>query len=163
MKMLLLFLYLCFYIFNPLNINSEELNNYDGNFINGAKSGILMEESTGQILYEKNIHERLSPASMTKIMTLLLIFDAIDEKIISKEMILTVPEYAASMGGSQVYLEAGEKISVDEAIKSLCIASANDCAVLLAMEIAGSESQFVNKMNQKAIELVFLHPNSIAF
>lgn len=152
MKKLIIFIFITFIsiLLKPLSLNA---NTIDGAFINGAKSGILMEESTGEILYEKNIHEKLSPASMTKIMTLLLIYEAIDNNILDKHKMLVVPEYAASMGGSQVYLEVGEQISVDEAIKSLCVASANDCAVLLAMEIEGSEAHFVQKMNQKALEL----------
>lgn len=122
-------------------------------YIKGAKSGILMEQSTKEILYEKDINTKLSPASMTKIMTLLLIYEAIDSNLFNKNTILITSETAASMGGSQVYLKVGEKISVDEAIKCICVASANDCAVLMAEKIAGSEEAFVAKMNEKAASL----------
>lgn len=128
-----------------------EANEYE--YIKGAKAGILIEQSTKEVLYEKECHTKLSPASMTKIMTLLLIYEAMDNNQFTKNTILTTSEYSASMGGSQVYLKVGEKITVDEAIKCVCIASANDCAVLLAEKISGSEAAFVNKMNAKAKEL----------
>lgn len=118
-----------------------------------AKSAILIEQTTGAILYEKEKDRKLSPASMTKIMTLLLIYEAMENKQFNKDTILTTSEYAASMGGSQVYLQPNEKISVDEVIKCICIASANDCAVLMAEEISGSEEHFVRKMNERAKEL----------
>lgn len=118
-----------------------------------AKSAILIEQTTGTILYEKEKDRKLSPASMTKIMTLLLIYEAMENKQFNKDTILTTSEYAASMGGSQVYLQPNEKISVDEVIKCICIASANDCAVLMAEEISGSEEHFVRKMNERAKEL----------
>lgn len=118
-----------------------------------AKSAILIEQTTGAILYEKEKDRKLSPASMTKIMTLLLIYESMENKQFNKDTILTTSEYAASMGGSQVYLQPNEKISVDEVIKCICIASANDCAVLMAEEISGSEEHFVRKMNERAKEL----------
>ena len=132
---------------------SVKIDAKENEYINGAKSGILIEETTGTILYEKNINDKLSPASMTKIMTLLLVFEAIDNKLIDFDTILTTSEFAASMGGTQVYLKVGEKITVDEAIKCVSIASANDCAVLLAEEISGSEKEFVKSMNKKSKDL----------
>lgn len=116
----------------------------------GAPSALLMEASTGEVVYEKNADEKLPPASVTKIMTLLLIFDAIDEGKISLTDEVTTSEYAASMGGSQVFLEVGEKQTVDTLIKCIAVASANDACVVLAEQIWGSESEFVNQMNQRA-------------
>jgi D-alanyl-D-alanine carboxypeptidase (penicillin-binding protein 5/6) len=109
-----------------------------------------MEASTGTILYEKNSHEQRRPASVTKIMTLLLIFEALEQGQIAKSDVVTVSEYAASMGGSQVYLEAGETQTVEDLIKCISIASANDACVAMAEFISGSEEAFVEKMNEKA-------------
>lgn len=120
--------------------------------VNG-KSAILMEQSTGEILFEKNSHQKLAPASITKVMTLLLIFEAIENGKIKLEDIVTVSEHAASMGGSQVFLAVGEEQSVNELIKCISIASANDAAVAMAEYIAGSEELFVEAMNKKAAEL----------
>ena len=115
-----------------------------------AKSAVLMEASTGMVLYEKNSSEPLPPASVTKIMTLLLVMEAIDDKKITLEEMVTVSDNAASMGGSQVYLEPGEQMSVNDMIKSVVVSSANDAAVALAEHIAGSEASFVKMMNDKA-------------
>lgn len=115
-----------------------------------SPSAILMEASTGTVIYEKNADEVLHPASVTKIMTLLLIFDALDSGKISKEDVVTVSEYAASMGGSQVFLEAGETQTVDTMIKCISVASANDASVAMAEFVAGSEQQFVEQMNERA-------------
>lgn len=116
----------------------------------GAPSAILMESSTGQIIYDKNANEQLPPASVTKIMTLLLIFDALDAGKIQLEDTVTTSEYAASMGGSQVFLEPGETQSVDTMIKCIAVASANDACVAMAEHIWGNEEEFVNQMNQRA-------------
>lgn len=155
MKKIISILFLLFLLSTVqlFTVHAEEQADMPGNLIQGAVSGILMEQSTGEILYKKEIDKRLSPASMTKIMTLLLIYEAMENKAFTKDTVLTTSEYASSMGGSQVYLKVGEKISVDEALKCVCIASANDCAVLLAEEVAGSEDYFVRKMNEKAKEL----------
>lgn len=118
-----------------------------------APSAILMESSTGQIIYEKASDEQLPPASVTKVMTLLLIFDAVNEGKIKLEDPVTVSEYAASMGGSQVFLEPGESQTVDTMIKCITVASANDACVAMAEHIWGSEEEFVNHMNQRAQEL----------
>lgn len=118
-----------------------------------AKSVILTEASTGRVLYESNADEALPPASVTKIMTLLLVMEAIDEGKISLDDMVPVSNNAASMGGSQIYLEAGEQMSVDDMIKSVVVSSANDAAVALAEFVSGSEELFVEKMNERASEL----------
>ncbi len=115
-----------------------------------APSVILMEASTGTVIYEKNAHEAMHPASITKIMTLLLIFDALESGKISLSDTVTVSEYAASMGGSQVYLETGETQTVETMIKCISVASANDACVAMAEHLCGSESEFVRQMNERA-------------
>ena len=115
-----------------------------------APSAILMEASTGQIIYEKDADEQRPPASVTKIMTLLLIFDALDSGKISLEDEVSTSEYAASMGGSQVFLEPGETQTVDTMIKCIAVASANDACVAMAEYICGNEEEFVKQMNQRA-------------
>ncbi len=118
-----------------------------------APSAILMEASTGTILYEKNSHEKMRPASITKIMTLILIFEALESGKFTKTDPVTVSEHAAGMGGSQVYLEPGETQTVDDMIKCISIASANDACVAMAEFVEGSEDAFVARMNEKAKEL----------
>lgn len=118
-----------------------------------APSAILMEASTGQILYESNSHERLAPASVTKVMTLLLVMEALENGVISWNDTVTASAEACRKGGSQVYLEEGEQMTMDEMLKSVVVASANDCACALAEHVAGSESGFVEKMNARAKEL----------
>lgn len=115
-----------------------------------SPSVILMEASTGKTVYEKNADETLHPASITKIMTLILIFDALSENKITLDENVTVSEHAASMGGSQVFLEAGEKQTVNTMIKCISVASANDALVAMAEHIWGSEQTFVDKMNERA-------------
>jgi D-alanyl-D-alanine carboxypeptidase (penicillin-binding protein 5/6) len=118
-----------------------------------ASSAVLMEASTGTVILEKNSHEQLPPASVTKIMTLLLIFDAISDGKIRLEDTVTTSAYAASMGGSQVFLEEGETQTVDTMIKCISVASANDASVAMAEYIAGTEELFVEMMNARAAEL----------
>lgn len=118
-----------------------------------APSAILMEASTGTVIYEKNGHEQLHPASVTKIMTMLLIFEALERGEISLEQETTVSEYAASMGGSQVFLEPGEVQTVQTLLKCIAVASANDACVVMAELIKGSEEEFVKLMNKRAKEL----------
>ena len=118
-----------------------------------APSAILMEASTGQIIYEKNPDEKLPPASVTKVMTLLLIFDALESGQIKLADEVTTSEYAASMGGSQVFLEPGETQTVDTLIKCISVASANDACVSMAEYICGNEEEFVAKMNKRAKDL----------
>lgn len=115
-----------------------------------SPSVILMEASTGKTVYEKNADETLHPASITKIMTLILIFDALSDNKITLDENITVSEHAASMGGSQVFLEAGEKQTVNTMIKCISVASANDASVAMAEHIWGSEQTFVDKMNERA-------------
>ncbi len=118
-----------------------------------APSAILTEKVTGEVIYEKNSHERLPPASVTKIMTMLLIVESIERGDISLEDTVVASERAASFGGSCVYLEQGEKMSVGEMLKCICVVSANDCAVAMAEQLCGSEQAFVSRMNERAHEL----------
>ena len=123
---------------------SEEVN---------AKSAVLMDANTGKILFEYNADDALPPASVTKVMTLLLVFEALDNGVIKLSDMVSTSEHAASMGGSQIYLEPGEQMSVDELIKSVVVSSANDAAASLAEYVSGSESAFVAAMNKRAKEL----------
>jgi len=116
-------------------------------------SAILMEKSTGQILYEHNSHQRLAPASITKIMTILLIVEAIENGTLKLDETVTVSSHAAKMGGSQIYLEEGEQMSLEEILKAVIVCSANDGSVALAEHLAGSEAAFVEMMNNRAAEL----------
>lgn len=116
-----------------------------------------MEPSTGTVLYEKNGEEQRSPASITKIMTLLLIFEALEDGQITLEEEAVTSAYAKSMGGSQVFLEEGEKQTVETLIKCIVVASGNDASVVMAEHLAGSEEEFVKRMNEKAGELGMLH------
>ena len=118
-----------------------------------AKSAILIEESTGEILYEFNSHEKSAPASMTKMMSLLLIMEAIEKGVIKWDQMITVSENASSMGGSQILLETGEQMSVNDLVKGISIASGNDAVVALAEAIAGTQENFVKMMNEKARQL----------
>lgn len=118
-----------------------------------VKSAVLMDVATGTVLYEKNAHEPLAPASVTKIMTMLLIMEAIDSGALNYRDTVTASEAAAQKGGSQVYLKAGEQMSVEEMLKSIAVSSANDCACAMAEHLSGSEGAFVERMNQKAREL----------
>ncbi len=118
-----------------------------------AQAAVLMEKETGAILYEKASHDKLEPASVTKIMTLLLVMEAIDGGTLSYEDTVQVSTRAASMGGSQVYLKEGETMSVHDLLKAVAVASGNDAAVALAEHVAGSESAFVERMNQRAAQL----------
>lgn len=118
-----------------------------------APSAILMDAATGTILYEKNDHERLAPASVTKVMTLLLVFEALESGKISWDDQVAASENAAAKGGSQVYLEVGEQMPMEDMIKSVVVSSANDCATALAEHVAGSEGAFVEMMNKRAQEL----------
>ena len=118
-----------------------------------GKGAVLMDIATGTVLYEKNPHERLSPASVTKVMTMLLIMEAIDSGRIGWDDTVTASEAAAAKGGSQIYLKVGETMSVQDLVKSIAVSSANDAACAMAEHIAGSESAFVSLMNQRAEEL----------
>ena len=118
-----------------------------------ATSAILIEATTGKILFEKNSHEKLAPASMTKIMSMLVIVESIEKGVINWDDVVTVSENASSMGGSQILLETGEKMKVSDLFKGIAVASGNDAVVALAETIAGTVDEFVNMMNNKAKEL----------
>ena len=118
-----------------------------------SRAALLMEKSTGQILYARNEHEQLEPASVTKVMTLLLTMEAIDSGTIHYDDVVTVSADAAGMGGSQVFLAEGEQITVEELLKAVCVASGNDAAVALAEKVAGVHELFVEQMNRRAAEL----------
>lgn len=154
MKKFLIFI-ISISLFIPF-VSAEEVKNETNNsnlLAKSAKSAILLEESTGEILYEFNSHEKLEPASMTKMMSLLLIMEAIEKGVLDWNQMITVSSNASSMGGSQILLETGETMSVDDLVKGISIASGNDAVVALAEAIAGTEENFVKMMNDKVKEL----------
>lgn len=118
-----------------------------------ASSAVLLEQETGTLLYEKDAHTHRPPASVTKVMTMLLVIEAIDSGVLRYDTVVTASAHAASMGGSQIWLEEGERMTVDEMLKCVAVVSANDCAVALAEQIAGTEDSFVRRMNERAEEL----------
>ena len=136
---------------NNSKLTSEVAENNSLNLESGA--AILIEQSTGQILYSHNIHEQLRPASVTKIMSILLIMEQIDNEKLSYTDTVNCSETARSMGGSQIWLDPRETLTVDEMLKAICVVSANDCVVAMAEHIAGSEEAFVQMMNDKAKQL----------
>jgi D-alanyl-D-alanine carboxypeptidase (penicillin-binding protein 5/6) len=131
-----------------INVKAEDLN-----LASNAKSAILMEASTGEVIFEKNSHEKLHPASMTKMMSMLLILENIEKGVINWDDIVTVSSNASSMGGSQILLETNEQMSVSDLFKGIAVASGNDAVVAMAEKIAGTEEEFVNMMNKRANEL----------
>ena len=131
-----------------------------------AEACLLMEKTTGEVLYAVNEHEPLEPASVTKIMTILLVMEAIDSGQLQYGDVVTASAHACSMGGSQIWLKENEQMTVEDLLKAVCVASANDCSVALAEHLAGSESAFVERMNQRAAELgmedtVFMNPTGL--
>ena len=122
-----------------------------------APSAVLMEKTTGTVLYEKEAHTQYEPASITKIMTLLLVLDAIRDGALGWDDMVTASAHAVSMGGSQIWLKENEQLSVRDMVKAVAVVSANDCAVALAEHLAGSEEAFVERMNQRASELGMEH------
>ncbi len=157
MKKILVFL-LLFYLFFPMsNVKADE--NDDLKLAESARSAILVEASTGKVIFEKNADEKLHPASMTKMMSLLLIIEAIEDGVIKWDQVVQVSENASSMGGSQILLETGEKMSVRDLFKGVAIASGNDAVVALAETVAGSEGNFVSMMNKRARELGLTNTN----
>ena len=131
--------------------NVANIDNKEGNFLElNCESSILIEQSTGEVLYAHNEHEKLRPASVTKVMTILLIMEAIENGSLKYEDKITCSENASSMGGSQIWLDESETLTVDEMLKAICVVSANDCTVAMAERIGGSEENFVNMMNEKA-------------
>lgn len=145
MKKYLVVLILISFFFIPC-VNAEDL-------VPNAKSAILIEESTGKILYEKNSDEKRAPASMTKVMSMLLIMEALDNKQISLNDEVTISQNAADMGGSQLFLQPNQTAKVEDLLKGIAVASGNDAVVAMAEKIAGSEEKFVDMMNKKAKEL----------
>ena len=136
------------------------------NLAENAKSAIMIEASSGKVLFDKNSHEKLPPASMTKMMSMLLIVEAVEDGIISWDQKITVSENASGMGGSQILLETGEQMSVDDLFKGVAIMSGNDAVVALAEAVAGTEDEFVKMMNKRAKELglkdsVFKNPHGL--
>lgn len=151
-RILAVLLCICLYI-QPLTVRAEEETGEEGGLELSARTALIMEASTGNVLYEKDADTPLPPASVTKVMTLLLIFEALEAGELTLEEEVTTSEYAASMGGSQVFLEAGEAQTVDTLIKCIAVASANDACVTMAERISGSEDAFVQAMNEKAKQL----------
>ena len=151
-KILVLFFISLLFISNAKALESSEL-------AKSSKSAILLEPTTGEIIYEKNSHEKLPPASMTKIMSMLLIMESIESGIIKWNDTITVSSNASSMGGSQILLETGEKMSVEDLFKGVAIASGNDAVVALSEAIAGTEEMFVKMMNDKVKELGLKNTN----
>lgn len=143
---------LCFLLvfFTCFSVKAEES---DYTLAQNAQSAILIEASTGEILFEKNSHEKLAPASMTKMMSMLLILEAIENDVIKWDEVLTISANASSMGGSQILLETGEKMTVEDLFKGVAVGSANDAVVALSEAVAGSMEEFVSMMNEKANEL----------
>lgn len=133
--------------------NSTEENSV-GNSLNlESGAAVLIEQNSGKVLYEKNMHEQLRPASVTKVMTILLIMEAIDSGKINYNTQIPCSENASSMGGSQIWLDTTETLSVNDMLKAICVVSANDCTVAMAEYLEGSQESFVQKMNEKAQEL----------
>ena len=126
-----------------------------------VKSAVLMEVNTGKILYEQNSHEGLAPASVTKVMSLLLIMESIDKGLLSLDTVISASEHACSLGGSQIWLEPGEEMTVSDLLKASVVGSANDATVALGEAVAGSEEGFVAMMNDKAAELGLLDTNFV--
>ena len=158
MKKILLLIILLFVFINNLNANVDLTEH--------SKSSILIESSTGKILYEKNIHEKMSPASMTKIMTLLLSIEAIESNKISYDDQVFISKNASSMGGTQIFVKENTYVSVKNLLKGIGIASANDASVAMAEHISGNEKVFVNLMNEWARELEckdtnFMNPHGL--
>ena len=143
------------YIWSDDSVLANASSTKDENFNMQLESGaaILIDQKSGEILYEYNAHEQLRPASVTKVMTILLIMDAIDSGKLSLDDRIPCSENASAMGGSQIWLDVREELTVNEMLKAICVVSANDCTVAMAEYLAGSEEAFVQQMNQKAKEL----------
>ena len=153
--LIMMFIFLILFSFTSVTVSAEN----DLKLAEKAKSAILVEASTGKILFEKNADEKLHPASMTKMMSMLLIIEAIENGIIKWDQVVQVSENASSMGGSQILLETGEKMSVRDLFKGVAIASGNDAVVALAETVAGNVSNFVSMMNKRAKELGLTNTN----
>ena len=149
--------FLCLFSMFLLSVHAEEGGSVDTELIPGAVSGVLMEANSGEIVFSKEENKEVAVASMTKMVAQILILDAIREKKISWDDVVTVSQNAADMGGSQIYLSVGEKISVRDLFKGISMASANDATVQMAEVLAGSEEAFVKLMNQKVQDLGLKH------
>lgn len=147
-------LLLCILFIFPLSVKADDLK-----LAENAKSAILIEASTGEIIFEKNSHEKREPASMTKMMSMLIILESIENGIISWDEMVTVSANASGMGGSQILLETNEQMSVSDLFKGIAVASGNDAVVALAEKIAGTEDMFVDMMNKRAQELGLIDTN----
>ena len=145
-------IFICLFLF-PLSVNAEV------DLAKNATSAILIEASSGEILFEKNAHEKLAPASMTKMMSMLLIMENIEKGNLKWDEMISVSSNASSMGGSQIFLETGEKMSVEDLLKGIAVGSANDATVALAERIATTEDNFVSMMNDKTKELGLKNTN----
>lgn len=143
----IIFIFMLMFSLNVIKVSAYE------DIVPNAKSAILIEASTGKVLFEKNIDEKYAPASMTKMMSLLLIMENIDNRNLRMDEVIKVSKYASSMGGSQIFLEENEEMTVEDLLKGITIGSANDATVALAERIGGSEASFVEMMNTKAKEL----------
>ena len=169
-KIISLLLCFCLVLFSPISIfaysnyiwsssldsiytNSSEANSIDNSLNLESGAAVLIEQNSGKVLYDKNMHEQLRPASVTKVMTILLIMEAIDSGKISYDTQIPCSENASSMGGSQIWLDTTETRSVNDMLKAICVVSANDCTVAMAEYLEGSQEAFVQKMNEKAKEL----------
>ena len=166
------FLIILLMLILPINIYASDTGPIEGNEIevigevkednslaSNAKSAILIEATTGDIIYEKNSHEKLAPASMTKMMSMILILEAIENNVVKWDDIITISENASGMGGSQILLETNEKMSVKDLFKGVAVASGNDAVVALAEATYGSVDEFVKKMNEKAKALGLMDTN----
>ena len=166
MKRFICMLLVLFLIPSMVSASDTIMVNKEEGLANNAKSAILIEATTGKIIYEKNSHEKLAPASMTKIMSMLLIMESLDKGIIKWDDKVTASANASGMGGSQILLETGEQMTVKDLFKGIAIASGNDAVVAMAEYIAGSEEEFVKMMNDKVKELglkdtVFKNPHGL--
>lgn len=154
MKKILIFIF-CLFLFSIVNAEEKE------DLAPDAKSAIMIEASTGEILFQKNKDEKLAPASMTKMMSMLIIIEEIENGNLKWDEMITTSERASSMGGSQIFLKAGEKMSVTDLLKGIAIASGNDAVVALAERISGSEESFVKRMNTRAKDLGLKNTNFV--
>ncbi|OEH85700.1 D-alanyl-D-alanine carboxypeptidase [Desulfuribacillus stibiiarsenatis] len=154
---------LCFIlIVSNLTVVSAEANKTEGalaELASNAKSAVLMDSYTGQIMFEKNSHQKLPPASITKVMSILLIMEALEQQALSLTDVVTASENASAMGGSQIFLATNEQMTVEEMLRGITIASGNDATVAMAEHLAGTEAEFVKMMNQKAKELGMKNTN----
>ena len=140
---------ICLYLFIPVVAFAED----ESDIAKGAKSAILIEASTGEVIYEKNSHEKLPPASMTKMMSMLLVIESIENDVLKWDDVVTISANASGMGGSQILLETGDQVTVEDLFKGVAVMSGNDAVVALAETVSGSVDEFVKRMNERAKEL----------